>query len=105
MILVKPLEWNRNTESKGHVPVRVGEASDPGEWELFAPDGTLIEGWHQLSVGRDHSGRFSLHVTFDQFTCVNIHGEPMEMHLTSLIAQHHEEMPPLPSTRTHTHPH
>jgi hypothetical protein len=51
-------------ESQKCLKVRVGEAHDPCEWELFAPDGTPIEGWHLISVGRDHSGRSSLHEVF-----------------------------------------
>ncbi|MGD9852356.1 MAG: hypothetical protein AB7T38_13925 [Nitrospirales bacterium] len=94
-----------DSKSQGYVTVRVVEASDPGEWELFTPDGTLIEGWHHLSVGRDHSGRCSLHVIFDQFTCVNTDGQPVEMHLTGPIPKHQDELPPLPSARTHRHPH
>ncbi len=83
---------NISSETKGHVILRVDGASDSREWELFAPDGTLVEGWHNLAVGRDHSGRYSLHVTFDQFTCVNSDGPPVEMPLTSLIAKHHEKL-------------
>jgi hypothetical protein len=92
-------------ESKRSVKVRVHEGHDPGEWELFGPDGTLLEGWHHLSVGRDHSGRFSLHVTFDQFECVNAEGQPVEVHLTCPTAKHHKELPSLPSARMHRRPH
>jgi hypothetical protein len=42
--------------SNSYVTVRFFEALDPCEWELLGPDGTAIEGWHLLSVGRDHSG-------------------------------------------------
>jgi hypothetical protein len=38
--------------SKRFLKVRIPEGGDPGEWELFAPDGAPIEGWYQLSVGR-----------------------------------------------------
>lgn len=92
-------------ESRRHVKVRVHEDRDPCEWELFAPDGILIEGWHLISVGRDHSGRHSLQVTFDNFECVNAEGEPVEVHLTCPTAKPHEELPPLPSARTHRHRH
>jgi len=92
-------------ESKKLVTVRVHEGHDHGEWELYAPDGALIEGWHHLSVGRDHAGRCSLQVTFDQFECVNAQGQPVEVHLTCPTATHHEELPPLPSPRTHRAPH
>ena len=44
-----------DSESKRAVTVRIREGHDPGDWELFAPDGTLLEGWHHLSVGRDHT--------------------------------------------------
>jgi len=88
-------------ESKRSVTVRIHEGHDPSEWELFAPDGTLIEGWYHLSVGRDHSGRYALHVTFDQFECVNDEGQPVEVHLTCPTAKPHEELPSLPSARVH----
>ena len=94
-----------DSESKKTVRVRVHEGHDLSEWELYAPDGTLIEGWHHLSVGRDQSGRYSLQVTFDQFDCVNAEDQPMEVHLTCPTAKHHEELPPLPSARMHRRPH
>ncbi|MCA9454326.1 MAG: hypothetical protein H6750_00595 [Nitrospiraceae bacterium] len=93
-----------NSESNGYVTVRVFEASDPSEWELLGPDGTVIEGWHLLSVGRDHSGRYSLHVTFDQFHCVNAAGQKVNVHLSGGSAQKLEKEPPPPSARTHRNP-
>ena len=90
-----------NSESNRHVTVRVFGPSDPCEWELLGPDGTLIEGWHLISVGRDHSGRYSLHVTFDQFNCVNAEGQKVDLHLSGLPSQKLEKEPPLPSARTH----
>lgn len=94
-----------NPELKKHVKVRVHEGRDPCEWELFAPDGTSIEGWHLIAVGRDHSGRPSLQVTFDNFECVNADGEPVEVHLTCPTGKPHEELPPLPSAHMHRHGH
>jgi hypothetical protein len=91
--------------SKRFLKVRIPEGGDPGEWELFAPDGAPIEGWYQLSVGRDHSGRYALHVTFDQFECVNADGRPVEVQLTCPTAKPHEKLPPLPPAGMHRHPH
>jgi len=91
--------------SKKFLKVRVYEGGDPGEWELFAPDGTSIEGWHHLSVGRDHSGRYTLHVTFDQFECVNADGQPVEVQLTCPTGKPHEKFPPLPRAGMHRHLH
>lgn len=92
-------------EAKRRVKVRVYEGRDACEWELFAPDGTPLEGWHLISAGRDHSGRHSLQVTFNNFECVNADDQPMEVHLTCPTAKTHEELPPLPSARTHRHQH
>ncbi|MDT7042384.1 hypothetical protein [Candidatus Nitronereus thalassa] len=92
-----------NAKSQKCVKIRVHEGRDPCEWELFAPDGTLIDGWHLMSVGRDHSGRHSLQITFGQFECVNAEGQPMEVHLSCPTAKLHEELAPLPSARTHKH--
>ena len=94
-----------NSESTSYVTVRVFEASDPSEWELLGPDGTVIEGWHFLSVGRDHSGRYSLQVTFDQFHCVNAEGQKVNIHLSGVSAQKLEKEPSPPSARTHRLPH
>ena len=33
---------------KKFLKVRVHEGADPAEWEIFAPDGTPIEGWHLM---------------------------------------------------------
>ncbi|MDT3779077.1 hypothetical protein PJI16_16040 [Nitrospira sp. MA-1] len=93
-----------NSESNSYVTVRVFEASDPCEWELLGPDGTAIEGWHLLSVGRDHSGRYSLQVTFDQFHCVNAVGQKVNIHLSGVSAQMLEKEPSPPSARTHRLP-
>lgn len=93
-----------NSEPNSFVTVRVFEASDPCEWELLGPDGTAIEGWHLLSVGRDHSGRYSLQVIFDQFHCVNAEGQKVNVHLSGVSAQKSENEPPPPSARTHRLP-
>ncbi|MGP0593056.1 hypothetical protein ACTRXD_11050 [Nitrospira sp. T9] len=93
-----------NSESRGYVTVRVFEASDPCDWELLGPDGTVIEGWHLISVGRDHSGRFSLHVTFDQFHCVDAKGQKVNVHLGGVSSQKLEKGPLPPSARTHRLP-
>lgn len=92
-------------DAKMHVKVRVHEGRDACDWELFAPDGTPIEGWHHISVGRDNSGRYSLQVTFSDFECVNAEGKPIEVQLACPTAKPHEELPPLPSARTHKHRH
>jgi hypothetical protein len=96
---------DKGPASKRFLKVRVPEGGDPGEWELFAPDGTPIEGWYHLSVGRDHSGRYALHVTFDQFECVNVDGQPVEVQLTCPTAKPHEKLPPLPRAGMHRHHH
>ncbi|HSF09824.1 MAG TPA: hypothetical protein VLA60_10435 [Nitrospirales bacterium] len=93
-----------NSESNSYVTVRVFEASDPCEWELPGPNGTAIEGWHLLSVGCGHSGRYSLQVTFDQFHCVNAEGQKVKVHLSGVSAQKLEKEPSLPSARTHRLP-
>ena len=92
-----------NAKSAKYVKIRVHEGRDPCEWELFTPDGTPIEGWQLISVGRDQSGRSSLHVTFNNFECVNAEGQPMEVHLSCPTAKLHEELTPLPSARTPRH--
>ncbi|WNM62238.1 hypothetical protein [Candidatus Nitrospira neomarina] len=93
-----------NSESNSYVTVRVFDPSDPGEWELLGPDEKAIEGWHLLSVGRDHSGRYSLHVTFDQFHCVNAEGQKVNVHLSGVSAQKLEDVSPPPIARTHRTP-
>lgn len=94
-----------SSETKKCVKVRIHEGRDPCEWELFAPDGLPIDGWQLMSVGRDHSGKYALHVTFGNFECVNAEDQPIEVHLTCPTAKPHEELPPLPSARSHKHRH
>lgn len=92
-------------EFKNLIKVRTSEGESPGEWELFAPDGAAIDGWYHLAVGRDHSGRYALHVVFDQFECVNADGRPVEVQLRCPTAEPHEPSPPLPKAGMHRRRH
>lgn len=90
---------------KKFLKVRVHEGKDPSNWELFAPDGTPIDGWYLISVGRDHSGRFALHVILDQFECVDADGQLMDVQLVCPTAKPHDTSPPLPPPGLHKRGH
>ena len=96
-------QWGVGHEfwTNSYVTLRVFGPSDPSEWELLVPDGTLIKGWHLKWVGRDHSRRYSLHVTFDRFNCVNAEGQKVDVHLSWPPSQMPEKESPLSSARTH----
>jgi hypothetical protein len=93
------------TKPRKHLIVRVADQRDSWDWDILGPDGTPLEGWHFASIGIDHSGRYALHLIFDEFECVNAEGQPVEVHLTCPTAKHHEELPRLPSAGMHRRPH
>ncbi len=91
------------TEKK-HLIVRVPEQREGWDWEILSSDGSPIDGWYSASVGIDHSGRYCLHVVFDQFDCVNADGQPVKIELTGMTHTHVKKDAPLPSPRSHKKP-
>lgn len=89
------------SKSRKHLTVRVAEPRDSWDWDILAPDGTPLEGWHFASIGIDHSGRYALHLIFEEFDCINAEGQPVEAHLTGVTSKKGHKEPPLPSPRSH----
>lgn len=88
-------------KTKRNLIVRVPEPRDRCDWDILSPEGTPIEGWHFASVGIDHSGRYSLHLVFDQFDCVNADGQPIDIELAGVTHKPFIKERPLPSPRSH----
>lgn len=88
-------------QKKRQLIVRIPNPTDHYGWEIFAPDGTPIEGWHMISIGLDHSGRHVLNITFDQFDCIDSEGKHLEIDLTGMPVKPESKEKPLPSPRHH----
>ncbi|GJL61621.1 hypothetical protein [Candidatus Nitrospira salsa] len=88
------------TEKK-HLTVRVPEQRDCWDWEILTADGSPLDGWYSASVGIDHSGRYCLHVVFDQFDCVNADGQPIKIELLGVTHRPVKNEPAIPSPRMH----
>ena len=86
---------------KKHLTVRVPEQKNCWDWEILSSDGRHIDGWYSASVGIDHSGRYCLHVIFDEFDCVNADGQPVVIELTGITHTPVKKEALLPSPRTH----
>lgn len=91
----------KSTTLKRQLLVRIPNPSNHYGWEIFAPDGTAIEGWRLASIGQDQSGRHVLHLTFDQFECIDSEGNHLEIEVTGMPVTPVSKEKPLPSPCHH----
>ena len=93
-----------DSETKKNLIVRIPCPSDDYGWEIFAPDGTPMEGWYMASIRQDHSGRHVLNIAFDQFDCIDAEGKHLEIEMKGMPIKPLTKEEPLPSPRSHKIP-